>query len=169
MTAVLPVKDFPCRGCAGLIRFKTQEQLDTHSKAVHPPDSPLRGLAATQKEATLATKPTTAQPENCRLCARHAPEKCKRHGGPSRSLGVVPRAARQARAQGKAPCSHCHRTDGTHTANCRSLGATKPQGKALAFTGVHMLRAAVQQLEAELGQTQALIKKAQAFAKEIAG
>lgn len=77
--------DFPCAGCGNLLRFKTQDQLDEHTRGVHPPE--LVGVDATSfvlKEEPVATKPQKADPQNCQICARLG-EKCKRHGGVAHS------------------------------------------------------------------------------------
>lgn len=140
------------------------------------------------KETSVATHPNGANPDNCRLCARFAPERCKRHGGITRSTSSMGRKERAAlakktRVTSQPPCSACHRADGTHTVNCRSKNgraAAKPTRvkpktikadmvKRVAFKGLDMLRAAITQIDAETEANLRLLGKARELAKELAG
>lgn len=56
--------------------------------AVAPPPAP--------KEDAMPTHARGPNPEACKHCARYAPEKCKRHGGPSHGTSYAERKGRAA-------------------------------------------------------------------------
>src|SRR3990167_1547842 len=169
----------PCVECSGILRFETLDRLEHHLKMFHGflGEARIRAaLAAAEmpvaegKESTMTTHATVATPKACKVCARMAPDQCKRHGGPSHSTSFKGKASLalrkggrppKSRAQGPPPhaaaCSRCHRKDGSHTPLCPRSGASTSER----LPSASALLAAVRKLRREIEVRQRTLLAAQ--------
>jgi len=180
--------DHPCAECDWLVRFKTEAELDAHVKTAHPyaigrvkikdlESNPTAGVKAPltvtgeqvqhvskllakhdRKGAPVATKPKTADPKTCKTCARYAPEKCHRHGGPAHSSSY---RGKQSTTPEIKECKRCHRRNGTHTPRC-----TANKAPIVTF-GRGLLAPVIRQLESEIASRTEKLKKVLALEREL--
>jgi hypothetical protein len=115
---------FSCEGCGGILRFKTQAELDQHMALMHRyllhREPPVPGDSPNRVEVPVATKPRRADPASCKFCLKLG-EPCKRHGGKDHSASFRHRGTRATPAVPRKPgtmCGWCKRSDGTHSVKC---------------------------------------------------